>query len=207
MEYVIYKIVCDDLDIKFTYVGITTNFTRRKCQHKWYSNNEKKVHLKLYSTIKANGGWDNWTMVKIENRMCESTLDARKMERWWYEHLNADLNTYRPMCTSEEDKVRCNEYNKQYYYNNRLDIQECKNQYYIENKERLQLSRKYIMRKIKKEFQHVIRKEFIVKHASPIVIEVVYQITRRPRNIWTIWNWFDHLIALFTLTMFFMLSK
>jgi len=42
-----YKIVCDDLDVKFNYVGSTQNFTRRKCQHKSDSNNEKR-HIGNY---------------------------------------------------------------------------------------------------------------------------------------------------------------
>jgi len=81
MEYIIYKLVCNDLDVKYTYVGSTKDFTRRKCQHKNYSKKEKKIHQKLYSTINDHGGWENWTMVKIESCICDSYLDARKRER------------------------------------------------------------------------------------------------------------------------------
>jgi len=66
MEYVFYKIVCDDLDIKYTYVGSTKNFTRRKCMHKYASKHQKLSHMKVYSTIGEHGGWNNWSMIKIE---------------------------------------------------------------------------------------------------------------------------------------------
>ena len=57
MNFIIYKIVCNDLDVKYTYVGSTKDFTKRKCLHKSNSNNEKYGHKKLYSTMKANDGW------------------------------------------------------------------------------------------------------------------------------------------------------
>ncbi len=38
---IIYRIVCKDLSITECYVGHTTNFTKRKCQHKNDCNNEK----------------------------------------------------------------------------------------------------------------------------------------------------------------------
>ena len=112
MEYIVYKIVSNDLDVKYTYVGSTMNFTRRKCRHKRNSKNEKRAHLKLYSTINEHGGWNNWSMIKIEMCICETTLDARKRERYWYEELNANMNTYRPMCTTEEEKGKEAEYSK-----------------------------------------------------------------------------------------------
>jgi hypothetical protein len=76
-----YKIVCDDLDVKFNYVGSTQNFTRSKCQHKRNSNDKKKAHMKLYKIINENGGFSNWSMIKLESCYCASNLDARKRER------------------------------------------------------------------------------------------------------------------------------
>ena len=42
------------------YVGHTTNFVKRKGQHKNNSKNEKEkaFNLKLYQMIRCNGGWD-----------------------------------------------------------------------------------------------------------------------------------------------------
>ena len=63
-----YKIVCNDLDVKYTYVGSTENFTRRKCEHKRRCNDATRTN-KLYNTIRDNGGFDNFTMLKIETKL------------------------------------------------------------------------------------------------------------------------------------------
>ena len=115
MEYIVFKIVCDDLDVKFNYVGSTKNFTRRKHEHKYNSKKEKYGHQKLYQIINEHGGWYRWTMVKIENITCDSTLDARTRERYWYEKLNADMNMRMTFISSEEAKKIASEWGKEYY--------------------------------------------------------------------------------------------
>jgi hypothetical protein len=102
--------------------------------------------MKLYKIINEHKGWENWKMVKIESCFCETTLDARKRERYWYEELNANtMNTIRPMCTTEEAKensaeyyinnrAKINERNTQYYNDNKAEINEKHNQYKINNK-------------------------------------------------------------------------
>lgn len=66
---IIYKIVCNDLDIKELYVGHTTDFRRRKTGHKCSCNKEtdKRYDHKIYKIIRMNRGWDNWNMIEIEN--------------------------------------------------------------------------------------------------------------------------------------------
>jgi hypothetical protein len=61
---IIYKIWKDDL----YYVGSTTHFTERKAKHKYSCNNENAVgyNLKLYQTIRENGGWGEWNIIEIE---------------------------------------------------------------------------------------------------------------------------------------------
>jgi predicted GIY-YIG superfamily endonuclease len=67
-QAIVYKICCDDVNIKDIYVGSTTNFSRRKHQHKSVCNNEyNKGHgYRVYRFIDEHGGWKNWTMVEIE---------------------------------------------------------------------------------------------------------------------------------------------
>ena len=117
----IYKIVCDDLTVKYCYVGHTTDFTNRKYNHKSRCNNEKskKHNYKIYTTIRENGGWDNWTMVLIEKYPCENKQQAEQRERFWYEELNADLNMIRPHMTKEDRKEARKEYDKEYYQANK----------------------------------------------------------------------------------------
>jgi len=133
-----YKIVCDDLDVSFNYVGSTKKIIKRKIRHKSDSKNEKYRHMKLYKIINDNGGWDNFSMVKIESCICETTLDARIRERYWYEKLNATMNSNRPIRTSEEVKQESCVRSKQYNINNKAEIKEKTNQYRNDNKEAIQ---------------------------------------------------------------------
>jgi hypothetical protein len=95
---VIYKIVCNDLNIKECYVGHTTNFVQRKRDHKKHCvyENGKRYTNKLYTTIRLNGGWCNYSMVEIEKYPCNDANEATAKEREYYEQLNSGLNTQYP---------------------------------------------------------------------------------------------------------------
>ena len=58
------------------YVGHTTDFTRRKCNHKKACENikDKGHHLYIYQVIRENGHWENWEMLEIETRCCENSF-------------------------------------------------------------------------------------------------------------------------------------
>lgn len=96
---IIYKITCEDKSIKDVYVGHTTNFVQRKYAHKQGCINPKSTNhkCKLYSTIRENGGWTNWTMeiVKIVN--CNDHFEARIKEQEYFVLLNATLNSIETM--------------------------------------------------------------------------------------------------------------
>jgi hypothetical protein len=153
MDYsktIIYKIVCNDLDIKEVYVGSTVNFTRRKCHHKSCCNdvNNKGYNYKKYQFIRANGGWDNWTMYEIEKFPCNDKHEGCARERYWIENLNATLNkqiptrTYKEWC--EDNKEIIQQKNKEYCKDNRDKIKEHKKQYCEDNKERfLEIAKQY----------------------------------------------------------------
>jgi hypothetical protein len=89
---IIYKIVCKDVSINDIYVGHTTDFIKRKCGHKSMCNNNKK-NLKIYKTIRENGGWENWEMVEIEKYPCNNGGEARARERYWIVGLNCSMNS------------------------------------------------------------------------------------------------------------------
>ena len=95
---IIYKLVCNDLNITECYVGSTTNFTKRKNMHKSICNNprDKKHNRKNYCFIRNNGGWSNWQMIEIEKHPCNDKNEATKRERYYYESLNASLNSNKP---------------------------------------------------------------------------------------------------------------
>jgi hypothetical protein len=88
---VIYKIVCNDLNIMDCYVGYTTDFVRRKSNHKGHCNNGKgkSYDFKVYKTRGENGGWDNWTMVEVEKYPWNDANEATAKEGKWFERLNS----------------------------------------------------------------------------------------------------------------------
>jgi hypothetical protein len=101
---VIYKIVCNDLTITECYVGHTTNFIQRKHKHKFScsSNTHIAYNYKIYQFIRANGGWDNWSMIEIEKFSCKDINEATARERHWYEILNSNLNSKYPARKKKE---------------------------------------------------------------------------------------------------------
>ncbi len=103
---VVYKIHCKDAAILDTYVGHTTNFQLRQMQHKCASNNLNK-QLKLYNTIRANGGWSNWEMVELNRYNCKDFTEARKKEQIHYEELNPSLNSVAPSLEINTQKFAC----------------------------------------------------------------------------------------------------
>jgi hypothetical protein len=136
MEYVIYKIVSNNIEVKYAYVGHTTNFTQRNDCHKSNSNNEKKAHMKIYIIINEHGGWACWRMVILETCFCESKAEAVTIETKYYDQLIACLNTNRPMLTTEERKEIWSAWHKKHYIDNKDAYKEKNKQYQTANKEK-----------------------------------------------------------------------
>jgi predicted GIY-YIG superfamily endonuclease len=136
---VIYKIVCNDLNLKDVYVGSTTDFTKRKYTHKYSCNHAltKNYNLKVYQMIRANGGWDNWTMVEIEKYPCYDPNEAHARERYWYEQFNTTMNTFRPHLSEDEKQDYCKQYNKEYKVKNNDKLIDKTKQYYEKNKDKI----------------------------------------------------------------------
>ena len=115
MIYYFYKIVCDDLP-NFVYVGSTKAFANRKYQHKrnCYTENGKCYDLKIYTTIRENGGWDNWRMVCIHQEEVDNKRHAEQIEEQYRIELNGNMNAQRAFRTPEQHK----EYQKEWRENN-----------------------------------------------------------------------------------------
>lgn len=115
MSYIIYKICCDDLP-EFIYVGSTKAFRQRKSLHK---QRVITYNTKLYSTIRENGGWDNWRMIILEDIGDVSLTQARIKEEEHRLNLNANLNMLKCYRTEEEIKEQQKELYKNWYNNNK----------------------------------------------------------------------------------------
>ena len=114
----IYRLCCNNLSVPYQYIGHTTNFNKRKAVHKYDCNtkDKPKYNQKVYQIIRENGGWKSWSMILVENYPCNNNLEASQRERYWFEKLNANMNTRLPY-RSEEDL-------KQYYVDNKEKIRE-----------------------------------------------------------------------------------
>jgi hypothetical protein len=124
MDYsrtIIYKIVCKDLLVTDMYVGHTTNFIKRKQQHKSRCNNENDriYNLFVYQTIRYTGGWSNWDMIEIEKYNCNDVNEALKRERYWIEELKATLNKCIPSRTQKEYRNEHKEQKLKYRLDNK----------------------------------------------------------------------------------------
>ena len=145
---IIYKLVCNDLNIKETYVGHTTDFKSRKALHKSsveYTNH-KGYNTKKSIFIREHGGWDNWSMIQQEKFPCNDIHEAITRERYWYEELNAKLNTNIPNRSTQEYreqyKEQLKQHQKEYREKNREHIAEKTKHYCQNNKEKIKEAQK-----------------------------------------------------------------
>jgi hypothetical protein len=168
---IIYKIVCKDINIKECYVGQTTNFSKRKYNHKSDCSNINSKHsnVYIYQFIKENGNWDNWDMIEIEKYNAVDKLDAAKRERYWIETLQATLNKIIPTRTEkeykkeyrQENKDKIKEKAKEYRQENKDKIKEQHKEYYEQNKDKIKECKK---EHIKCICGSVFRKDIIRRH-------------------------------------------
>lgn len=107
---IIYKIYCKNDLVNDIYVGHTTNFTKRKYQHK-IACDKLQIELKIYKIIRENGGWDNWNMVEIAKYNCKDASEARIKEQYHYEELKVSFNSCPPYV--DKNKYFCIECNLQ----------------------------------------------------------------------------------------------
>jgi hypothetical protein len=140
---IIYKLVCRDINIKDCYVGHTTNFNKRKQNHKQRCNklSYAKSQFFVYKFIREHGSFENWNMIEIEKYPCNDKLEATKRERFWIERLKASLNKVIPGRTKKEyvidTKEKKIEYDRLYREKNKESIREKKREYRLKNLSRL----------------------------------------------------------------------
>ena len=107
---VIYKIQ-HITNTNLLYIGSTTNYDRRKAEHKNQAISDKykdTKQLKLYTMIRTNGSWESFEMSPIKTVCCSNSVEARIEEEKCRVEYNANLNMRRANLTEEVKK----EYNK-----------------------------------------------------------------------------------------------
>ena len=83
--------------------------------------------------MRENGNWNNWSMIEIEKYPCNDENEARSRERYWYEVLNANMNTQCPTLDVEKRK----QYEKEFYVKNKDKIGEKCKIYRDRNKDKI----------------------------------------------------------------------
>ena len=176
LNTIIYKLVCNDVEITDIYVGHTTDFTNRKRQHKGACNNEngKYYNMYVYHFIRETGGWENWSMLEICKLSCVDKQDALRNERKYIEELKATLNKVIPTRTQKEyydqNRDQVLKYKKEYQEQNREKIAEYQKDYREQNRE--QLTEK------KKEYKEQNREQIAEKRNTKIVCKCGGKYTR-----------------------------
>ncbi len=185
-DYIFYKIVNVNGDVNLCYVGSTANWKQRASHHKSNCNNENYnlYNSKIYKTIRANGGWDNFKMVQLGTREQLTKREAEQIEEEYRQELKANLNGKRCYITEQELKEQQKLYNqredvkqkqkdyekkettilmrKDYKNKNIETIKQYEKQYQIDNKDKIEL------RKSEKVLCEccdlLIRKDSIIRH-------------------------------------------
>jgi len=123
---IIYKIE-HNVDKSLVYVGSTTNFIKRKSQHKDCCTNEKSsdYNYKVYKMMRANGGWNEFQMLEIKKYPCNDSNEARSEEERCRIELKANMNAYKAFGANTRK-----EYEEKYRKENADKIKEWKKQIY-----------------------------------------------------------------------------
>jgi hypothetical protein len=121
------------------YVGHTTNFSKRKTQHKidCYCISRITYNEKKYQTIRSKGGWEEWEMLPIELYPCSCKIEAEIREEYWRSHYNSQLNMKKAHQTKEEEEEYNKNYHKKYREDNKEEIQQYKKEYRKVNIEKI----------------------------------------------------------------------
>ena len=165
----IYKLCCKDTNITDIYIGSTTNFYRRKSQHKSNSNN---INCNCYNNykyqfIRDNGGFENWDMVLVENISCSSKIELLKIERDYIDNLKPILNSVKSYTSIEEKKEYSKEYSKEYYHDNTEHKKEYSKEYNKKNKDQIKQKKKEYDNQ-NKEYKKEYNKEYREKNKEKL---------------------------------------
>lgn len=170
---IIYKLCCKDPEISDIYIGHTTNFTRRKQEHKKHLYNPKSNDYNCYKSIfiRDHGGWDNWDMIEICKVSCLDVNEARRIERQHIEGLKATLNKNIPSRTMDEwwtdHKEEINETRRQYRSDHPEEMKEKdRHRYIAESEVRKARQKKYYANHA--EDQREKRRQYWLEHKDEI---------------------------------------
>ena len=136
-NYTMYKILPKNAALEYCYIGHTNNFAFRKQQHKapCIDTLHSKAHIKLYETIRNNGGWDEWEMIELEKFNDKTKLEARIREQELIKEHNANLNMLSAYITEDERQANKKAITEKFRAENKEYLAEQTKKYKQEHKE------------------------------------------------------------------------
>jgi hypothetical protein len=170
---IIYKLCCKDPSITDIYVGSTTNFTKRKSQHKHCCLTEidKSYNTYKYQFIREHGGWNNWDMVMVEQFSCNNKMECFAKERYYIETLNSTLNQCVPNHSKnewyDENKAIIKQQNKEWAENNKDAVKQSHKKYYEEHKDTIKQQHKQYYETHKEQISQY-KKEWAEKNKDAV---------------------------------------
>ena len=144
----VYEIRCKDPNINEIYIGATKNIKNRIQQHYYNITQKEKKHYPVYTFIRDNGGWKNWTFVVLETITVENRAELSKRESEYVKLKNPKLNKVIPCRTIKEychdNREHLRQQNALFNIRHREKINNIKKEKYKTNKQYyLEASRKY----------------------------------------------------------------
>jgi hypothetical protein len=116
--YTLYKLHCNDLDVKEVFVGYTSiSLDRMHKSHEVKCNNVNNLshyNRKIYQIMRANGGWTNWSYVILEKRLFRDKEELLNRKKEWIKKTPNDLNLHTPIRSPGEYKQNYDRTNKAY---------------------------------------------------------------------------------------------
>jgi hypothetical protein len=103
---IIYKIQHSEIE-ELLYVGSTTDFTRRKSEHKSRCNtaHNSEYNLRLYRMIRENGGWDCFKVLILKEYPCSNRIELLLEEDRCMRELQTTMNDRQAYNTPEQRKA------------------------------------------------------------------------------------------------------
>ena len=91
---IIYRLICNDSAVTYTYIGYTTNFSQKKHFHKQCCNNSKNIQYnsEMYQKIREHGGWNNWNFEIVKICNCINQYDAQIKTNEYKYSLQTNIN-------------------------------------------------------------------------------------------------------------------
>ena len=128
---VIYKIQHLDKP-ELLYIGSTTQFIKRKYQHKLYcmninNNDHRYFNIKLYNLMRENGGWEQFNIIVIKEFPCNNKIELLIEEDKIMRDMNATLNSQYAFMTDEQRKILKQKKDKTYREKHNEELKEKKN--------------------------------------------------------------------------------